>query len=146
MKKAFRQGLEIIADEAERVHNIVLQVISLIKDDRFEHQEEWRLLSQAVPADFLHYDEEDGMFVPYAPFDYADSLRLVTIHQNEAAKAVLGLRGFLSTKRSPQDLSIALSRHTLNHSNEKNLSLKNQATPLGLHSSSENLKYKPDVS
>ena len=146
VKKAFTQGLEIIANEAERVHNIVLQVISLIKDDHFKHEEEWRLLSQAVPAAFLHYDEEGSMFVPYAPFDYADSLRLVTIHQHEAAKAALGLRGFLSTKRSPQELSIALSKHTLSQSNEKVIRLKNQAPSSRFHSGSENLEYKPDVS
>jgi len=153
-KHAYFKGLEVIDKEAKRVHDICVQVAGLLRTDELKHEAEWRLLSQGVPADLLHYDAHEQMFTPYAPFDFQGSLRSVTIKQAQAAKAALGLRGYLSSKRSKEAISIALSKHLVSPTilaeaaPEASLSLKQDPNEvdLGTHSGTQDFEYKPDIS
>ena len=107
-KQAFIKAREIIRAEATRVHEIMLQVACLLKDDHDKQELEWRLLSKEIPAEHLHYDEVDGYFLPYAPFDYGDSLTSITLNLPENNLALLGLKGYLkSVKQDSIKLSLS---------------------------------------
>jgi len=108
---AYLESLNIIETEADRVHLILLQVACLLKNESEQHEQEWRLVSDSVPAEYLHYDEQEESFFPYAPFDYADALREVRLNVSNASETALALKGFLASKQNAQRISLALSQH-----------------------------------
>lgn len=151
LKHAYLKGLEVIEQEAQQVHDVCVQVAGLLRGEDTKHETQWRLLSEGVPAEFLHYDARKGMFTPYAPFDFQGSLRSVIIKQAQAAKAALGLRGFLSSKRNKEAISIALSKHLVSASVLAEEAPFAEVTdlnvqPLDAHGGTQDFKYKPDVS
>lgn len=114
LQQAYMSSLKIVDEEAKRVHDILLQVIGLLKHNDFQHEAEWRLISEAVPAEYLHYDERGNKFFPYAPFDFDDSLREVKLRMPDSSMSALGLRGFLASKQNKNAISVSLSKHAFN--------------------------------
>lgn len=111
MQQAYLDSLKIIDSETQRVHDILLQIISLLKHESFQAEAEWRLISDAVAAEYLHYDEREGSFFPYAPFDFDDSLEAVKLYLPQASNSALTLKGFLASKQSKHTVSVSISRH-----------------------------------
>ena len=117
LQKAYLESIKIVDRETQRVHDILLQVVSLLKHSDFKDEAEWRLVSDSVPAEYLHYDERDNKFFPYAPYDFDDSLREVKLRLPDSSMSALGLRGFLASKQNKNAASVSLSKHAFSKVN-----------------------------